>query len=155
MIVQHGTAGKQERQAIIAEAIRNGSVATQEQLLDRLRKEGLAATQSTLSRDLAELGVRKARGQYVFAAAEETEDRRLNYADVVLRFTTCGPHMIVVNTGQGQAPGVALAIDGASDPAIVSTLAGDDTIFIATRNRRTQTVALRRLQQWFGDKHER
>ena len=37
----------------------------------------------------------------------------------------------------------------------LTTLAGDDTVFVATKNRRSQTVALRRLEQWFEDKHER
>ena len=47
-----------------------------------------------------------------------------------------------------------VVFDAAGDPAIAGTLAGDDTIFVATKNRRSQTVALRRLEQWFGDKHE-
>jgi arginine repressor len=73
---------------------------------------------------------------------------------VVRRFTGCGPHLVVVTTDIGQAQAVAVSIDRAGEPAVVATLAGDDTVFVATRSRRTQAVVLRRLEQWFGDKHE-
>jgi arginine repressor len=46
-------------------------------------------------------------------------------------------------------------MDRQDEPAFVATLAGDDTIFIATKNSKTQAVALRRLEAWFGDKRER
>lgn len=145
---------KRDRQAVITEVIRNGDVSTQEELLQTLQKERVVVNQSTLSRDLAELGIRKSGGRYTILNEDDTENQRLNYAGAVRRFTTCGAHMIVVCTGTGEAQAVALAIDEANDPAVVATLAGDDAIFIATKNRRTQAVALRRLQQWFGDKHE-
>ncbi len=146
---------KRDRQAVIAEAVRSGQVATQGELLARLRAHRIAVNQSTLSRDLAELGIRKAGGQYVMAEPGDASAPQLSFAAAVRRFTTCGPHMVVITTGQGQAQPVAVAIDAAKDSSIVGTLAGDDTIFIATKNRRTQAVALRRLEQWFGDKHER
>ena len=50
---------------------------------------------------------------------------------------------------------MAVAIDEEYDGAIAGTLAGDDTIFVATGSARAQTVALRRLRKWFGDKYER
>ncbi|UCG16771.1 MAG: hypothetical protein JSV19_01790 [Phycisphaerales bacterium] len=146
---------KRERQSIITEAVRAKRLSTQAQLLRVLRQEQITVNQSTLSRDLAELGIRKSGGRYVLSTGEDRGAPRLNYAGVVLGFTSCGPHLIVLSTLQGQAQPVALAIDEAGDPAIVATVAGDDTVFIATRNRRTQAVALRHLEQWFGDKHER
>ena len=62
--------------------------------------------------------------------------------------------MIVVSTGVGQAAPIAVAIDNRGEPALAGTIAGDDIIFIATKNRRAQAVILRRLKQWFGDKYE-
>jgi transcriptional regulator of arginine metabolism len=125
-----------------------------ENLLAALRRRGHEVDQSTLSRDLTELGIRKIGGRYVLRPAGEPATSQVDHAASVRRFTTCGPNLIVVSTGVGAAQPVALAIDGAGDASIAATLAGDDTIFIATGSRRTQTVALRRLKQWFGDKHE-
>jgi transcriptional regulator of arginine metabolism len=111
--------------------------------------------QSTLSRDLAELGARKSGGRYVLLNGHAEGVAELNVAAAVQRFTTCGPNLIVLFTGVGQAQLVAVAVEEQQDPSIVGTVGGDDTIFIATRNQRAQSVALRRLVQWFGDKHER
>jgi transcriptional regulator of arginine metabolism len=73
----------------------------------------------------------------------------------VCGFVSCGPNLIVVRTIVGQAQPVALFLDAQQDSSIVATLAGDDTIFVATKNQKTHAVALRRLEAWFGDKRER
>jgi transcriptional regulator of arginine metabolism len=147
---------KEERLALILRLVRGGKARTQAELLRGLRARGERVDQSTLSRDLAELGIRKAGGRYVISAGVEnaTPPKLTDFAGVVKRFTTCGPHLTVISTVVGQAQAVAVAVDAAAEPAIAATLAGDDTVFVATKNRRTQAVALRRLKQWFGDKHE-
>lgn len=147
--------GKKDRQGFIRRAIRSGKVATQRELARALRKERMSVGQSTLSRDLAELDIRKVNGRYVSPDRAARPPAGVNYAEFVSRFVTCGPHQIVIATAPGRAQPVAVAIDEARDASIVATLAGDDTIFVATRTRRTQAVALRRLERWFGDKHER
>ena len=146
---------RRARQEAIRRILKARVVATQEDLLARLEAEGLGVDQSTLSRDLAELGVRKSGGQYVLSGARQSGPTQLDYAAAVRSFLPCGPHLIVVRTAVGQAQPVALAIDGAEDPSIVATLAGDDTVFVATKSKKTQTVALRRLETWFGDKRGR
>ncbi|HRX86202.1 MAG TPA: arginine repressor [Phycisphaerae bacterium] len=149
---------KDKRLETITRIVRTRPVATQFELLAALHRKGVAVNQATLSRDLAEVGIRKTGGRYV--VPEETEPAADEphsaspFAAAVRRFTCCGPHMIVLRTEVGQAQAVAVAIDRANDPAFAGTLAGDDTIFVATKNRRTQTVALRRLRHWFGEKHE-
>lgn len=142
---------KDRRQETITRIVRTKPVSTQFELLDALGRKGVEVNQATLSRDLAEVGIRKAGGRYVLE--EETEEAS-GEQNAVLSFTCCGPHMIVMRTAIGQAQAIAVTIDRAREPAFAGTLAGDDTIFIATKNRRTQTVALRRLTKWFGDKHE-
>jgi len=142
---------KDKRLQTITRIVRSRPVATQHELLSALESKGVAVNQATLSRDLAEVGIRKAAGRYVLmdddtASSEEPSP--------VTSFTCCGPHMIVIRTAVGQAQAVAVTIDQADDTAFAGTLAGDDTIFVATKNRRLQTVALRRLRQWFGDRHE-
>lgn len=146
---------RRARQAAIRRILKARVVATQQDLLARLEAEGLGVDQSTLSRDLTELGVRKSGGQYVLSGARQSGPTQLDYAAAVRSFLPCGPHLIVVRTAVGQAQPVALAIDGAEDPSIVATLAGDDTVFVATKSKKTQTVALRRLETWFGDKRGR
>lgn len=147
---------RDERLALILRMVRGGKARTQAELRRGLRARGERVDQSTLSRDLAELGIRKAGGRYIVPArAEDSGPPTLtDFAGVVKRFTTCGPHLTVVTTVVGQAQAVAVAMDATAEPAIVATLAGDDTVFVATKNRRTQAVVLRRLTQWFGEKHE-
>jgi len=148
---------KDHRQRLLAAAVGGGRIRTQAELLKKLRGKGVRVDQSTLSRDLEELGIRKSGGVYVQTSGEAAESEApapADHAAVVRGFTTCGPHLIVVHTVVGQAQAVAVAMDAAADPSITGTLAGDDTIFIATKTRRSQVVALRRLQQWFGDKHD-
>jgi len=147
--------GKGQRQAAIRRIVRAGRVGTQAELRRALRGQGMAVDQSTLSRDLIELGIRKAGGRYVLPPVEATRPREPVFSASVLGFTPCGPHLIVVRTALGAAQPLAVRIDQAAEPAIAATLAGDDTVFVATKNRRSQRVALRRLEQWFGDKHER
>jgi transcriptional regulator of arginine metabolism len=147
---------RQQRQQAIARILARRAVRTQGELRRALRRAGLAVDQSTLSRDLAELGARKTGGRYALAPAGNGAPRpAVDYGALVRSFCACGPHLVVLRTAIGQAQPVALAIDARQDAAIVATLAGDDTIFLATRTRKTQAVALRRLESWFGDKRER
>ncbi len=140
---------------MIRSLLKARAVTTQQEVLKALKRRGQSVDQSTLSRDLTELGVRKIAGRYTLPADEEPPPPKVDYGGVVLGFLPFGPHTIVLRTTVGQAQPVALAIDAKADPSIVATLAGDDTVFVATKNRKTQTVALRRLATWFGDKHER
>jgi len=150
---------RDQRQQAIRGILATGVMTTQFDVLEALQKTGLAVDQSTLSRDLAELGVRKSGGRYVLPSGETaaggTTAGGADYARVVRGFLPCGPHMIVLRTNVGQAQPVSLWLDAKREPSIVATLAGDDTIFLATKNSKTQAVALRRLEAWFGDKRER
>jgi transcriptional regulator of arginine metabolism len=145
---------KDERLAAIRAALKAEAVRTQGQLLKILRGRGMRVDQSTLSRDLIELGGRKTAGRYVVAPEPEAIAEEPRFDVAVQSFSVCGPHLIVMKTALGAAQPLAVKIDQVSEPAIVATLAGDDTIFVATKNRRSQVVALRRLEQWFGDKQE-
>jgi transcriptional regulator of arginine metabolism len=149
-----GTVSKEARQQAIGELLDESPVRTQAELIERLGGRSITVDQSTLSRDFAELDVRKRRGRYVRSDAEEPNTFEIDNSVAVKWFATCGPHQIVIKTEIGQAQPVAIQIEREDEPTIVAVLAGDDTLFLATKTRRTQTVALRRLEQWFGDKHE-
>lgn len=144
---------KTRRHRRLRELVAEQAIRSQGALLDALEESGLGVDQSTLSRDLRELGIRKVRGRYREVGGLESQAPALPQ---VVRYTTCGPNLIVIHTVVGQAPPVGVLLDSADESAIEGTIAGDDTVFVATKGRRQQEVVLRRLASWFGEeRHER
>jgi len=144
---------KADRHTAIRQLVDDESIATQAVLIDLLGKRNLAVDQATLSRDLAELNIEKRSGHYQYVEPEPTEHAAaLNIAAAVRSIEPCGPNMTVIRTGVGEAQVVAVAIDQLNEPAIVATLGGDDVVVVLTKNSRAQTVALRKLEAWFGAK---
>ena len=138
---------KDARQNAIRRALRMKRIATQQELAEALRREGIDATQATLSRDLAELGVlrvsRPEGAVYELEVVNATATPQLaELGDTVLSLRE-NDSLVVLRTRPGMASAVALAIDNARMPECLGTLAGDDTIF-ATPAR---GVATRRLAQ--------
>lgn len=125
-------AGKALRQTAILEAVSSAEITTQNELVAALRKKGVAATQVSISRDIAELGLIKAAGAYRPASADTgAADPELPLRAFVRSVTPAGPHLTVVRCDTGTAPRVGLALDGLTMPGLVGTLAGDDTVFVA------------------------
>lgn len=140
-----------ERRQVIVRILRDGHVRRQEDLARLLKSEGFEVTQSSVSRDLRDLGVLKASGRYVLPPDEVS---RANgdfamLAQFVRGLKRAGPSLTVVRTTIGAAQSVAVAIDRAEWPEVAGTLSGDDTIFIATANAGAQDALLARLQAIF------
>jgi transcriptional regulator of arginine metabolism len=140
-----------ERRGAILRILRSGLVRKQADLVRLLQKEGHAVTQSSISRDLRDLGVLKARGRYVLPPDEVT---RANgdfgtLTQFVRELRSAGPSITVLRTTIGAAQSVAVAIDKAQWPEVAGTISGDDTIFIATANARAQQELLGRLRTLF------
>lgn len=146
---------KQKRQQKILELIAKQPIARQEALSDALKAVGIDTTQSTLSKDIKELGVIKAPDgsggfQYQVPAVNESVGRALLKGDALLRrelrdFVMAvdgAGHTAVVKTITGHAQGVCEAIDQVLWPEVVGTLAGENTIFILCRSE----VDCRRLR---------
>lgn len=131
--------------------LREGLVRRQEDLVRLLKKEGHEVTQSSISRDLRDLGVSKAGGRYVLASDEGTRanDDFGTLAQFVRGLKRAGPSITVIRTTIGAAQSVAVAIDKAEWPEVAGTISGDDTIFIATANSRAQDELVSRLQTIF------
>jgi transcriptional regulator of arginine metabolism len=135
------------RRDALRRLIRGGEVGRQAELVRLLKREGFAVTQSSVSRDLRDLGVAKVGDRYVLA-----EDAAAPVADLdavaafVHAVTAAGPNLTVVRTTIGSAQSVAIAIDRARWPEVVGTLSGDDTIFIATATGRAQRSVIDRLR---------
>jgi transcriptional regulator of arginine metabolism len=127
----------EHRRLAVARILRGGGISTQEGLLAALRREGFRATQATLSRDLARLGARRVArpggGTAYEMAPGPGGDGTAALAGLV-RSVAANGSMVVVRTHPGSAPAVARAIDLARLPALLGTLAGDDTIFVAPAN---------------------
>jgi transcriptional regulator of arginine metabolism len=136
---------KQARQKKILGLIRARPIATQDELRALLDQIGVTATQSSLSRDLEELGVVKLRGRYAIPRSNGAATRGL------LSLDPAGENLVVARTEPGLASAVAVAIDSAAIAEVVGTLAGEDTIFIAVSERKAQLAALKKVWELFAD----
>ncbi|MEE4186166.1 MAG: hypothetical protein V2J12_10390 [Gammaproteobacteria bacterium] len=135
-----------ERQQAILDIIAAQPVARQSELVALLRARGVAATQSSISRDLRELGVAKLESGYGRLAAGTAAGLEALPSDLMRGFEPAGEHLTVIKTATGAAARVALFLDRSDWPEIVGTVSGDDTIFVATRNGTEQRRLLARLR---------
>ena len=129
---------RQNRQQEILRLLQEGArVASQEQFVELLRERGIPATQSSISRDLRDMGVYRYGGFYALPMTlkidEATVQRDLEYrASLFLqRIQSAGPNILVVVTEPGGAQSMAIAIENMKWGEVVGTIAGDDTIFVA------------------------
>ena len=135
---------KRERQKRILNLIRAKRVGTQEELLAELERSGVPATRSSVSRDLDELGVVKHHGFYALPQANGDAARGLVSLDIA------GDVLVIAKCLPGRASSVAVEIDDAAIVEIVGTLAGEDTIFIATHDQKSQRAVMKKIWEMFG-----
>ena len=140
------------RRAAILRILRESTVHNQDELVKALRKAGFEATQSSVSRDLRELGVAKASDRYIVPTDEQAgaSNPFAAVANFVVDIRLAGTALTVVKTTTGTAQSVAVAIDESNWPEVVGTISGDDTIFIATDDGREQRKLRERLRGIFG-----
>lgn len=133
---------KAQRHQKIVELVRAGGIANQEQLRDRLREHGHEVNQSTLSRDLRELGLVKGARGYLLptpdAAAAPAPTRKLPTAiSSFLLSAIPAQNLVVLKTAPGHAGALAVALDREPVAGILASLAGDDTILVITPDNAT------------------
>src|SRR5450631_3258478 len=138
------------RRTVLAKIIREQAVGRQTELVAMLRKHGHVATQSSVSRDLRELGVAKLGDRYVLPDVAQPKNDFSTLKQFVSARLTAGTTLTVLKTTVGSAQSVAVAIDTARWPEVVGTISGDDTIFIATAGAREQRKLAERLRTIFG-----
>jgi transcriptional regulator of arginine metabolism len=152
------TAGATRRQQIIVQLVQSGAVRSQTDLQRLLRQQGIAVAQPTLSRDVRELGLAKTPHGYVVPEAGATRfapgpvrqgklERALRMFAVSVQ--TAGP-LVVVKTPSAGAHPLARALDEAALAGVVGTIAGDDTVFVATPSERAARALARRLAPALG-----
>jgi len=136
------------RHARIVELIDAGTIHSQSELASALEAGGFAVTQATLSRDLDELGAVKLRGVdgepavYVLPQegssplrpAQRAPDALVHRLGDLLTGIEASANLVVVRTPPGAAQFLASALDKAGLPAMLGTIAGDDTVLLITRD---------------------
>jgi transcriptional regulator of arginine metabolism len=146
---------KARRQSVILELIDRDPLHSQEQLRRRLRQRGFDATQATISRDIADLGLvkRAGDGAYQRPGVDTTNPGTAltaleRAAASFLRSLDRVQQLVVVRTGRGQAQALAEAIDRAQLREAVGSIAGDDTILVIARGVRPAAALVRRLETY-------
>lgn len=115
------------RQDAIRDIVRNKDVRTQRVLVDELRAMGFDCTQATVSRDIANMGLRKLpEGIYVLAEDLHLQRMVSELVTGVLRTD----NLVMIKAQPGTASGIAAAVDAAELPDVLGSLAGNDTILV-------------------------
>lgn len=144
---------KSERQQKILEIIQSEDIETQEELVERLRELGYDVTQATVSRDIKELRLTKVlteTGKYKYAVlsgpeANITEKLIKVFSESIIKYDTAD-NLVIIKTITGAAQGAAAAIDSLNWPEVIGTIAGDDTIFIATKGNAAAEKIVERIK---------
>lgn len=128
------------RRDAILEIIENNGVGTQEELSALLRARGFEVTQATVSRDINQLHlVKKSVGgsyRYAVSTGYDAGDGA-KYQNILKETVTSiklAGSLVVIKTYTGMANAAAAAIDSVAGKLTVGTIAGDDTIFVATQS---------------------
>lgn len=131
---------KFDRQGAILRLVRERELSTQAEVAEALRDAGYEAVQTTVSRDIAQLGlvkVRNADGRLVYALPGADDLSRMSELTAALRrwtvALTTSANLVVIETPPGYASALAQAVDKARLADIAGTLAGENTIFVAAR----------------------
>lgn len=137
------------RRRAITRLLDERRISRQSELVELLRAAGFQATQSSVSRDLRDLGAAKLKNGYSLPERDNTRNAGSlrPVADLVRDIRAAGPNVLVLTTAVGAAQRVAVTLDRLGWHEIVGTLSGDDTIFIATANANEQRRLRGRLRQ--------
>jgi arginine repressor len=145
---------KISRQSKIIELINKYDIETQEDLADRLMKDGYNVTQATVSRDIRELKLTKVAmdgGKQKYIVLQKTETGLNEKYTRVLKDAFISMDMaqniMVVKTVSGMAMAVAAALDALQFSSIVGCIAGDDTVMCAIRSAEETVQVMEKLNK--------
>lgn len=146
---------KIKRHNAIIELIKTREVATQEELLELLKKAGYKVTQATISRDIRELKLTKVNNgnKQKYAVIQNDEGVNDKYVRVLKDgFVSMVPsgNLIILKTVTGMAMAVATAVDALEINEIAGCIAGDDTIFIAVSENSSTADVMNKLKKMIG-----
>ena len=140
-----------DRRQAIRQILELGPAGTQQSLVDALTSQGFVATQSSVSRDLKELGAIKTAKGYEFPGPDfpgpGKGDEAAEVSGLLREIETAGPNLLVMKTAIGAAQRVALALDRSGWPEMVGNVGGDDTVLVATKNAAAQRHLLAKIDR--------
>ena len=143
---------KSERQNKIIELIRKNNIETQEELADALNQAGYNVTQATVSRDIRELNLTKTsvdgkQQKYVIYQSADINlaDQYVNVMRDGFISMSVAQNLLVIKTVPGMASAVCAALDAMDLEEVVGSIAGDDTIMVATSSKEDATSLKERL----------
>lgn len=137
-----------ERRDTLRQLLSRGPAGTQQALVAELNARGFIATQSSVSRDLKDLGaIKTSRGYELPLAVGLPEHALHGIADLLRGMSPAGPNLIVIKTAIGAAQRVALALDRSNWPEMIGNIGGDDTVFVATDSASNQKILISRIER--------
>ncbi len=137
-----------KRREAIRRLLESGPAGNQQSVVAALLAQGFEATQSSVSRDLRELGaIKTASGYELGTSTLGSDDEVAQVADLLRDLKPAGPNLLVIKTAIGAAQRVALALDRSGWPEIVGNVGGDDTVFTATASAAAQRNLLARIER--------
>jgi len=146
---------KKNRHFHILKLIGSEIVESQQTLLDELEKAGISISQSTLSKDLKELGIIKIRGKEGKFRFVQTKEREVFHVGLMLKkelvdfLTDTIPvgNLVIIKTISGNASGLAKCLDEIGWTEILGTIAGDDTIVVITKSEAEAMSVIEKLNE--------
>ncbi len=144
------------RHAVLLRLVRTEQVTSQEALRDLLAERGFQVTQTTLSRDLRELGVIKVpqpEGGSAYEVASGRADPKPTLERLLPALFTDVEgvgNLVVIKTLTGGAQPVAVALDRQGWKEVLGTISGDDTILLILRDARRREAVERRIRELAG-----
>ena len=144
---------KEYRQRLIEELVENEFISTQAEIAEHLAKRGIKVTQATISRDVNELRLVRlpaGNGQHRYrstplAAQEDVLGELAQRFRLFVRHLDRGDNLLVIDTDEGHAAGIAYVIDKLDRDEVVGTLAGQNTILVICRG---SDEALRMMEEF-------
>lgn len=151
---------KKNRHFYILRLIESRELSSQQEFLYALKKEGIYVSQSTLSKDLKELGIIKVRGKNGKFRFVQTKEREAFHVELMLKRelldfltdNTSVGNLVVLKTISGNASGLAKCLDEIGWQEIVGTIAGDDTILVITNKQGDARNVVEKLQEIISEK---
>jgi len=140
---------RESRCDAILKLVSEEKIDCQEIILDRLKKMGYNATQSTVSRDIKKLGIIKT---FDSDGVLRYMPSRFKFIDngifaAAVKSADCAGHTVVIKCGAGTAQAVCTALDATDYPDIVGTIAGDDTIFVLMKSEKDAQNLVRNFRK--------
>ena len=146
---------KRERHQLIKQMITEEKLGTQKEIQDRLEARNVFVTQTTLSRDLRELGLTKVKknDKVYYVLANETEKIDLvEFLSHHLEGVARAEFTLVLHTKLGEAAVLANVVDSNKDEWVVGTVAGANTLLVICKDQHAAKVMEERLLELMEDR---